>query len=92
MHHCLEQGGKHVEPEHFRLMQGCAEICQTAANLMLGGFPLHKSVCGVCAQACDACAESCAEVGDMEECVEVCRQCADSCRRMAASGAESTVD
>jgi hypothetical protein len=31
-------------------------------------------------------------VGDMEECVEVCRQCADSCRRMAASGAESTVD
>ena len=65
MHHCLEQGGMHVEPGHFRLMIGCAEICRTAADSMLGGFPLHKSVCGLCAQACEVCADSCERIGDM---------------------------
>ena len=33
--HCLETGGRHVEPEHFRLMLSCAEVCRTAAALML---------------------------------------------------------
>ena len=32
MNHCLEAGGQHVEPEHFRLMASCAEICRTAAR------------------------------------------------------------
>jgi hypothetical protein len=27
MHHCLEAGGEHTEPRHFRLMTACAEIC-----------------------------------------------------------------
>jgi hypothetical protein len=31
--HCLEVGGKHVEPKHFRLMLSCAEICQTSADM-----------------------------------------------------------
>lgn len=39
MTHCLEQGGKHVEPGHFRLMMACAEICRTSANFMLIGTP-----------------------------------------------------
>ena len=38
--HCLEMGGKHVEPEHLRLMLACAEICQTSANFMLMGSDL----------------------------------------------------
>ena len=42
MNHCLEEGGQHVEPKHFRLMIACAEICQTAANFMLIGTDLHK--------------------------------------------------
>src|SRR5206468_10759424 len=29
MNLCLETGGKHVEPAHFRLMMACAEICRT---------------------------------------------------------------
>ena len=29
--HCLEAGGKHVEPEHFRLMLACAESCRRMA-------------------------------------------------------------
>ncbi len=82
--HCLEMGGKHVEPDHFRLMLACAEICQTSANMMLIGTELHRRTCGICAEVCEACARSCEHVGGIQECVEACRHCAESCRRMAA--------
>jgi hypothetical protein len=81
--HCLEMGGKHVEPEHFRLMLDCAEICQTAANFMLRNSTMHQRVCAACAEICEACAQSCQMLDGMEECVEACRQCAQSCRQMA---------
>lgn len=84
LNHCLEMGGKHTEPNHFRLMMNCAEICQTAAKFMLSGSGLHKLTCGVCAQVCERCADDCERVGDMDECVQACRTCAESCRRMAA--------
>jgi hypothetical protein len=84
MNHCLETGGKHVEPAHFRLMINCAEICQTSANFMLSGSDLHHLTCGVCAEVCGRCADDCARVGDMDECVRACRQCAESCAKMAA--------
>ena len=83
MSHCLEMGGKHVEPTHLSLMLNCAEICQASANFMLSSSDLHRLTCGVCAQVCEACAQSCEEIGDMQECVETCRRCAESCRRMA---------
>ena len=87
MNHCLEAGSKHVEPKHFRLMLNCAEICQTSANFMGSGSPVHKRVCEVCAEVCEACAKSCEQVGDMDECVQACRRCAESCRRMAGAKA-----
>jgi hypothetical protein len=80
-------GGRHVEPQHFRLMLSCAEVCRTTAALMLTHSPQHHLQCGVCAQYCALCAESCREVGDMDDCVAACEACADSCERMAASGA-----
>lgn len=83
MGYCLEQGGRHVEQDHFRLMINCAEICQTSANFMLSNSPLHGSVCAVCAEACEACAKSCDQVGDMGECADECRRCAKSCRTMS---------
>ncbi len=82
MNHCLERGGEHVEPEHFRLMAACAEICRTAAHLMLISSPLHKEICAACASSCQNCAESCEALGDMEECVAACRSCAESCERI----------
>jgi len=82
MNFCLERGGRHVEQEHFRLMLNCAEICQTSANFMLSGSPLHGRVCAVCAEVCEACAKSCEQVGEMRECVEECKRCAKSCRSM----------
>jgi hypothetical protein len=84
MNHCLERGGKHVEPEHFRTMIACVEICRAAAHVMLAGTPLHKRICAACAEICDACAKSCEGLDGMEECVSACRSCADSCRKMAA--------
>lgn len=84
MTHCLETGGRHVEPGHFRLMMACAEICRAAANLMLIGTAHHRRSCALCAEICEDCARSCAELDDMQDCVEACRRCAESCRRMAA--------
>ena len=82
--HCLEAGGKHVEPEHFRLMLACAAICRTSADLMLIGVPQHRLVCAACARICADCADSCEQTGDMDECVRACRRCAQSCQQMAA--------
>lgn len=82
--HCLEVGGKHVEPGHMRLMLACAEICRTSAHLMLLGTGQHKATCAACAAICEACAKSCDQVGGMEECVQACLRCAESCRKMAA--------
>lgn len=83
MNHCLETGGRHVEPEHFRLMMNCADICRTSAEFMMSNSPLHARTCAVCAEVCDACADSCAQIGDMDKCVQACRTCAQSCRDMA---------
>ncbi|MEK0082532.1 four-helix bundle copper-binding protein [Benzoatithermus flavus] len=82
--HCLEAGGKHVEPAHLRLMLACAEACRASAHVMLLGVPEHKHSCAACAALCEACTRSCEQVGEMQECVEACRACAESCRRMAA--------
>jgi hypothetical protein len=87
MTHCLEAGGQHTEPAHFRLMINCAEICQTSANFMLSGSPQHTKVCGVCAEVCDACAQSCESIPDMEMCAQTCRRCAESCRKMSQMAA-----
>ena len=84
MSHCLEMGGKHTEPNHFRLMMDCAQICQTSADFMLRGSAHSAHVCAECADVCEACAKSCEAVGEMEECVAACRKCAESCRKMAA--------
>src|SRR4051812_7421900 len=84
MTHCLEAGGEHVEPEHFRLMMSCAQMCQTSAYLQLSNSAFSKKYCALCADVCEACAESCAQLDNMEECEKVCRACAESCRAMTA--------
>jgi hypothetical protein len=81
--HCLEQGGAHVAPQHFRLMLACAEICRTSAAIMSIGVPQHRSVCAACAEICIACAQSCDAIDGMEACAEACRECAKSCAAMA---------
>ena len=84
MNHCLEEGGKHVEPQHFRIMMACAEICRTSAHFMLMSSSHAKHVCKECAEICLQCAKDCEKLGDMQECVAACRACAEACQRMAA--------
>lgn len=83
--HCLYEGGKHVEPEHVKLMNDCIEICQLAADFMTRQSSLHVVVCASCADVCEACARSCEAVGGnhMQGCAEICRRCAESCREMS---------
>lgn len=88
--YCLQQGGRHTEASHVRLMLDCAEICQTSANFMLRGSDLHTRTCGVCAEVCERCAEDCERMGDdarMKACAEMCRRCAASCRDMSQAAA-----
>lgn len=85
LRHCVEVGGKHVAPDHARLMIDCATICQTAADFMTSGSHFHARVCGVCADVCEACATSCRELDGMESCVRACSDCAASCREMSAT-------
>jgi hypothetical protein len=83
--HCLEIGGKHLDPDHVRIMMDCIEMCQTAADAMVRRSPVHAVICTACAEVCDACADSCQKVGGvgMELCADACRECAALCRQMA---------
>ena len=86
--HCLQKGGKHAEASHVRLLEDCAEICQTSADFMLRGSDLHGRTCAACAEVCARCADDCARFGDdqqMKRCADLCRRCTDSCRAMASS-------
>jgi hypothetical protein len=84
--HCLEQGGKHAEAAHIRLLLDCADICQTSANFLMRGSDLHPRTCAVCAEVCRRCAEECGRFGEdaqMKACADTCHACAESCRRMS---------
>jgi hypothetical protein len=82
MNHCLNTGGKHVAPEHFRMMMDCVEICKASVSLQLSSSTFSFKLCNLCAEVCDACADDCEKLGGMDECVKACRECADSCRKM----------
>ena len=73
--HCLELGGPHVEPTHFRLMLDCVEACRSAAAMMLNGSPYAQDHCRICARICRDCARSCRELGDMDDCAAACERC-----------------
>ena len=85
--HCLEMGGEHASAKHQRLLQDCAQICQTSADFMVRTSHYHARTCDVCAEICHACAQECERLGSgddlMRRCAAVCRRCAESCTRMA---------
>ncbi|WP_437811726.1 four-helix bundle copper-binding protein [Sorangium sp. So ce1078] len=84
--HCLQMGGSHVEPSHMRLMQDCAEICETTGTMLLRGSPQHNQVTAACASICELCAQSCDRfAGDaqMKACADACRHCAAACQQVA---------
>jgi len=83
MTHCLDEGGEHVGPQHFRLMMDCAAICATAADFLMHKSQFHRQLCRLCAEVCNACAADCMKLDGMAECVEACRKCGQACREMA---------
>src|SRR5258707_15173235 len=83
MTHCLETGGEHVRPQHFRLMMDCAEVCATTADLLAHKSQFHRQMCGLCVEVCTACANDCMTLEGMEECIAACFACAEACREMA---------
>ncbi len=83
MTHCLETGGEHVRPRHFRLMFDCATICATTADFMMHKSQFHREMCSLCANVCEACATDCEKLDGMDECVEASIACAKSCAAMA---------
>jgi hypothetical protein len=85
--HCLQKGGPHAEARHIRLLQDCAEACQTAAGFMTRLSSLHPVICAAAAEIADSCAQSCDQFPDdphMRTCAEICRTTAASCRRLAS--------
>src|SRR4051812_48801424 len=88
LQHCLEKGGRHVEPAHVRLMTDCIEICRASANFLLRGSALHHATCRACFEVCRKCADDCRRLADdkmMQACADACDRCAKSCEKMAAS-------
>jgi hypothetical protein len=83
MTHCLETGGAHVKPQHFRMMFDCAVICATAADFMMHKSQFQREMCALCGNICEACATDCEKLDGMEECVDACIACAKACAAMA---------
>jgi len=89
LNYCLQQGGRHTEEQHLRLMMDCAQICQVSADFMLRDSAFHARVCGACADVCESCADSCGTMNDderMKDCADHCRECATLCRDLSVSG------
>ncbi len=86
MNHCLESGGEHVAPPHFRLMSDCAEVCQLSARLILGSSEFAEDFCALCAEVCLACADSCDRLEGMDDCAQACRDCAQHCETLSGMG------
>jgi len=80
--YCLLKGGTYANLKQIRLLQDCAEICQTAANFMARNSDMQKTIWNACAEICLKCAEICEWFGKdqmMKSCAEACRQCAEFC-------------
>lgn len=86
--HCLEMGGRHVQPEHLRLLRDCAAICRVSADFLLRGSAQAAALCRVGSDICRSCAEDCGHFSgdsEMKRCAEQCLRCADSCDRAGAA-------
>jgi hypothetical protein len=85
--HCLQTGGKHTEPNHIRLLQDCADVCESSAKHFARDSKYNGGVGNLCAQICDDCAASCDKFANdpqMKACADACRACAAACRQAAA--------
>jgi hypothetical protein len=89
VNYAMKRGGALASPAMLAMLADCAELCQTTANSMLRGSPLHQVLCQACAEACARCADECSHHQadqQMVRCAQTCRTCAEGCRTMGAMG------
>lgn len=83
----LSIGDGHDEGDHLRLLQDCAQICQTSLDFMTRDSNLHGTICGACATVCERCAIDCERMKEnhvqLQTCTTTCRSCAYSCQSVA---------
>lgn len=76
----LQEGGGAAHLLHARLLLDCAQMCDTARDLMLRSSDFAHQAAGLTAQVCERCAASCERAGgSMTSCAEECRRCAQAC-------------
>lgn len=89
--HCVTLGGRHVAPDHIRLLMDCAQRDTVTADFMARASALRDCTYTFCAEVCRRCAESCAQLAGndqlLKQCAELCRHCAESCDRMTIHSA-----
>jgi hypothetical protein len=90
--YAAKRGGALASPVMLAMLADCAELCQTTANSMLRGSPLHQVLCRACAEVCARCADECSRHGadqQMVRCAETCRTCAEGWRWIIEVQADS---
>jgi hypothetical protein len=78
-------GGRGPERDATPLLN-CAEICRTAALLLLRGSEFSPRVCALCAEVCEGWVRDCeltSGAENLKSCIQASRECAESCRRIA---------
>lgn len=82
---CLGESGVADMVRCIRLDRDCAEMCRTAAAVMMRDGEHAADVCRACAELCEACARECEKHSSAhcKRCAEACRRCAEECRKMA---------
>src|SRR5688572_15705709 len=65
--YCLREGREYTTPRHITTLLTCAELCQSAANLLLMNSEMQSYICTTAAAACKRCIEECERVGQQDE-------------------------
>jgi len=89
--HCLESGGEHVRPQHFRLMLDCAAACAFAADALARKSQFHNRICALAADIAETCGSDCDRLGGMEACAAACREAARLCAEAARPAYETAI-
>jgi hypothetical protein len=76
----LQAKGDAAHLLHARLLLDCAQMCDTARDLMLRSSDFAHQAAALTAEVCERCAASCDRAGaGMAACAEECRRCAQAC-------------
>ncbi|MEO7344650.1 MAG: four-helix bundle copper-binding protein [Methylotenera sp.] len=81
---CLKEIDPKAMARCIALDRECADICRMAATSITCDSKHMKTICALCAEACQNCANECDkhEMGHCKNCAEICKHCAELCRGM----------